>query len=446
MNDTTNPGEKTISVTAKKTFTLKRPGVERDTVRQSFSHGRTNTVVVEKKRKRLPGETKGEPEAKVAPAPQPSPAPTAPAPQPRPRVEAKGDPRGGLVLRQLSEDEKDARARALADAKVHEAEQRALAEDNARRRAADAERERREREEAERRQTEEDARRHAELEARTKAEAEARRRFGATEVREEPAAAPADSKVAIGENDQLGGLHARLKTARPPEQRQPAVKRAEDRRRGKLTLVNALEDSERERSLASVRRRREREKARSAASGPREKIIREVTIPETITIQELANRMAERSTDVVMMLMKQGQLMKASDVIDADLAQLIAEEFGHTVRRVSAADVELGLFAGNEESGDLLPRPPVVTIMGHVDHGKTTLLDAIRLTKPDRPTGCQIRARTIDPHLAWPNSNGVFNPPLQIQPSRFRDPSRRRRRPTRPRACPSSRGRAGPAR
>ena len=154
----------------------------------------------------------------------------------------------------------------------------------------------------------------------------------------------------------------------------------DDRRRGKLTLVNALDDTERERSLASIRRRRERERARAHELGPREKIMRDVVIPETITIQELANRMSERAVDVIKLLMKQGQLLKVADVIDADMAQLIAEEMGHTVRRVAESDVEEGLFATADDEADLEPRPPVVTIMGHVDHGKTSLLDAIRQT------------------------------------------------------------------
>jgi translation initiation factor IF-2 len=171
------------------------------------------------------------------------------------------------------------------------------------------------------------------------------------------------------------------KGSRKPGTRTPVVKADEKRERVKLTINNAFDEKQRERSLASLKRKREREKLKAMGiSQSREKIVREVVIPEVITIQELANRMAERSVDVIKFLMKEGEMHKINDVVDADTAEIVVQEFGHTAKRVSEADVETGFIGEKDDEGTLEPRAPVVTIMGHVDHGKTSLLDAIRQT------------------------------------------------------------------
>jgi translation initiation factor IF-2 len=371
MSDTKSGDDKTLSVNTKKTLTLKRPGMEQGTVRQNFSHGRTKAVVVETKKRKfsLPGDR---PEPAVVQPLKPKPAvtvapPVNEAPRPAP-VE-----RSGMVLNDLSNSEMEARRRALEDSKAREVEERQRAAEEARRRAEEEERRRREREDSARRQAEEEARLKAEAESRRRAEEEARRRVPpAAEVVEEDEAKPkrAPSSPAIPAR----------RVATPEIARPTRTKADDDRRRGKLTLNSALssEDGDsRSRSLSAMRRRQEKFK-RALHQEPREKIVREVTLPETITIQELAGRMSERAVDVVKFFMKQGQIMKPGDVIDADTAELVASEFGHTVRRVAESDIEEGLFDIADRPEDLKPRPPVVTIMGHVDHGKTSLLDAIR--------------------------------------------------------------------
>ncbi|MBX9453152.1 MAG: translation initiation factor IF-2 [Mesorhizobium sp.] len=373
MSDTKD--DKTLSVNPKKTLTLKRPGMEQGTVRQNFSHGRTKAVVVETKKRKfsLPGEKQEAPQPAVTlkpRAPQPE-APQPPAP-PRPAAPAPApSSRSGMVLNELSTEEMDARRRALQDSKVREVEERKRAAEDAARRAEEEERRRHEREESARRQAEEEARLQAEAEARRRSEEEARRRAPAAETRavEDEEEAKPRGAAAV----KRGPVKPEVATPKPVK-----AKGEEDRRRGKLTLNAALAgDEARGRSLSSMRRRQEKFK-RAMHGETREKIMREVVLPETITIQELANRMAERAVDIVKYFMKQGQMMKPGDVLDADTAELVASEFGHTVRRVAESDVEEGLFNIEDNAEDLKSRSPVVTIMGHVDHGKTSLLDAIR--------------------------------------------------------------------
>jgi translation initiation factor IF-2 len=373
MSDTKSGDDKTLSVNTKKTLTLKRPGMEQGTVRQNFSHGRTKAVVVETKKRKfsIPGE---KPDAAPAVSVfKPKPQVAAPVVEETPKPQPTAAERSGMVLNELSNEEMEARRRALEGSKVREVEERKRAADEAKRRAEEDERRRHEREESARRQAEEEARLQAEAEARRRAEEEARRR------------APLAADLVVADDEEIkpkksvAGAPARRIV--PPEVARPAkTKGEEDRRRGKLTLNSALSSDDgdaRARSLSAMRRRQEKFK-RAMHQEPREKIVREVTLPETITIQELAGRMSERAVDVVKFFMKQGQILKPGDVIDADTAELVASEFGHTVRRVAESDIEEGLFNIADRPEDLVSRPPVVTIMGHVDHGKTSLLDAIR--------------------------------------------------------------------
>jgi translation initiation factor IF-2 len=385
MADTKNPGDKPLSV-GSKTLSLK-PRTETGVVRQSFSHGRSKSVVVEKKTKRrLPGDPAPAAPATEAPA-APKAAPAAPR-APAPKAPARPS---GMVLRTLTEDEQSARASALADARVREEEERRAAEAEAARRNTKEYKEQQEREAAEARRKAEEERHRVEAEAKAKAEREAKKRFGEAEAKSAtttPSAARAGAPaarapVAADGSDEDEAPRVRrgpggaIRAVTPPKTTQ---KPGPAKQRGRLTLSTALNaDDVRERSIASFRRRTQRLTKGHQSNEPKEKLVREVIIPEAITLQELANRMAERSVDLVKLLMKQGQLVKITDTIDADTAQLIAEEMGHTVKRVAASDVEEGLFdVAEDRASDTTPRAPVVTVMGHVDHGKTSLLDALR--------------------------------------------------------------------
>src|SRR4249920_3020763 len=386
MAETTEKtSEKKLSVAATKTLTLKGRGVEQGVVRQSFSHGRSKAVVVEKVKSRVPTRARAETATPAAAPPKrtlaaPSAVPITPAAPPATATPAATPKPSGVVLRTLTDEERTARARALGDARLREAEERKIAEEEALIRKSRESVERSERDAAEARKADEEKRRKHELETKLKAEQEAKKRFGedaATAARPAPAVRPAlepDEEEAPRVRRGPGGA------ARPAPAPKP-TRSGPQKSRGRLTLVTALSaDEERERSVAAFRRRVQRLKGH-AADEPKEKLVREVTIPETITIQELANRMAERGVDVIKLLMKQGHMAQINDVIDADTAQLLAEELGHTVKRVAESDVEEGLFDAADDPSALVPRPAVVTIMGHVDHGKTSLLDAIRSTE-----------------------------------------------------------------
>jgi len=339
-----------------------RPG----SVKQSFSHGRTKNVVVETKRKRV-----------VVPKPGASGASggTGTSKSTSPGGDPSKRPAG------ISDAELERRMKALAAARAREADESAKREADEKARTEERDRRRSEQEakEREEREREEALRAKQEEEDRKKAEAEAAKAAPEAVVPE----APSPDMAPTGAKSTSGPRKADRDRDADARERQNRAKtvRDEGRRSGKLTLNQALSGGEggRQKSMAAMKRKQER--ARQKAMGglaEREKVIRDVQLPEAITVGELANRMAERVADVVKALMQSGIMATQTQTIDADTAELIIEEFGHRVVRVSDSDVEQVIVAVDDKTGDMKPRPPVITIMGHVDHGKTSILDAIR--------------------------------------------------------------------
>ncbi|MES2120515.1 MAG: translation initiation factor IF-2 [Pseudomonadota bacterium] len=335
---------------------LKRT-VETGKVKQSFSHGRSNTVVVEVKKRRIlgrPGET-----PPPAEAPRPEPVAEAPKPAPKPAAPAARKP--------SAQDEMTSRKELQAKLLREAEESRLQTAEEARRR-----------EERARAQQSEEERRRADENRRAEEAAAAAAAEQAKQVEEAPAPAPAPTGEEQEERGHRRPGHA--PSPKRPEPARPSRGRDEHRQRGKLTVSRALsdEDESRARSLAALRRAREKEKRHHMETGPATKQVRDVDVPEAITVQELAKRMGERGADLVKALFKMGTPVTITETIDQDTAELLISEFGHRIKRVSESDVDIDTSTDVDAPETLKARPPVVTIMGHVDHGKTSLLDAIR--------------------------------------------------------------------
>jgi translation initiation factor IF-2 len=372
-----------------------RRTVETGKVKQSFSHGRSNTVVVEVKRRRMLGRP-GEGEAPVVEE-APAPAPVAPAPEPVRAAPAPVAPPAAPARPMTPLERREQQARLLREAdeaRMQALEEARHREDRARLDAADEERRRAEQKllgetEAPAPALEAAAPAPAATPATAAPVAEAAAPAPAAVTAEAPAAeAPAAEAPAA---ETASATTDRFPPARRftpvPSVPRPAIKpvsrerNADERRQsGKLTVTKALDDggTARTRSLAALKRSREKDKRAHASGGPSAKQVRDVNVPEAITVAELANRMAERGADLVKALFKMGMPVTVTQTIDQDTAELLVTEFGHNIRRVSDSDVDLTSHEEVDADETQVPRPPVVTIMGHVDHGKTSLLDALR--------------------------------------------------------------------
>ncbi len=352
----------------RKPLGLKR-SVEAGEVKQTFSHGRTNKVVVEVKRRKLigkPGEAAA-PAPAPAPAPPPPPAPVATAPKPAPRPSAPAGETPQERVARLQREAEEARLNVLEEQTRREQEQRQRALEEERPRAEDNRK----------------AASEAEVEAAAPPAVAAEPVSEAPAVTEEADAAPRSPAAPA---PRRFTPVAPIKRLEPPKKAaHPRDKTADNRRQaGKLTVSRALNEDEgaRARSLAALKRAREKERRAHFAGQQqqRDKQVRDVVVPEAITVQELANRMAEKGADLVKALFKLGMPVTVNQTIDQDTAELLVEEFGHNVTRVSASDIDIDTAADVDADESLKSRPPVVTIMGHVDHGKTSLLDALRGT------------------------------------------------------------------